>query len=272
MATLTPDQARTQATTQLAPDYNSALNTLDLQGKSLDQSGLDINQNYDRLAQTLQDAAVKSTKALEERQNQLGLLQSGLTAAGEGDIQKTLNTNLGTNEQQRASRLAQIALQRAGLAQKRTNLTNKYNADINAAVDQLLNPKLTQLDLGNRVVMVDPQGNIRQSFPKVKVSGSSGSGGSSGGGYGKKFKFTPAVMKNAISIIRAVPSDNPNADKNDPYISTNEASQALQRIKSTYGLDDQTALDVLNQAFSAGGFVRWESLSPDQQQKILSGG
>lgn len=153
MAVLTPDQAKAQATAQYQPTYN-----LGLQG--LDQNALDINQNYDTLGKTLQDQANKSNLSLQERQNQLGLLQSGLTASGLGDIQKNLNTSTTQNEQQRASRLANIALQRAGL-------TTKYNQDIQSAVDQLLQPpKTTKLDLGNKIAMIDEQGNVVKEFTK----------------------------------------------------------------------------------------------------------
>src|SRR5258706_308451 len=76
--------AKNYAQTQLAPGYNSQLlnnqqaqNQQKLNLQQLNQNGLDINRNYDVLGQNLQQQAQRSNQGLQERFNQLGLLQRG---------------------------------------------------------------------------------------------------------------------------------------------------------------------------------------------------
>lgn len=124
------NRLRTQATQTLQP-------TLDLGNQQLSQNALDVNQSSDQLAKTLQDQARSSRGSLLEDQNNLGLLQSGLTSSGLGKIQTDLNTNVTNNEQQRASKLANIAIQRAGLGQTfQSNIGNLVNQLLGGQIDQ----------------------------------------------------------------------------------------------------------------------------------------
>lgn len=129
-------------------------NALALQG--LGQNETDIQRQYDALGKQLIDEATKSRGYLTENFNNLGLLQSGLTASGLGDIQKNLYKGQTETEQDRASRLADIALQRAGLSTslegnlanlglqkaslglKRTEVQQGYQKDVADYVNQLL--------------------------------------------------------------------------------------------------------------------------------------
>lgn len=90
-----------------------------------------INSNFDTLGSNLQLAAKNAQSAFEERQNQLGLLQSGNTAAGNGKIASDLSNNTAQNESSRAQALAQVALQRAGIQ------TNIANVQTSAATQKL---------------------------------------------------------------------------------------------------------------------------------------
>lgn len=88
------------------------------------------------------------------------------------------------------------------------------------------------------------------------------------GGSGTKLT-SPANLSAIDKIISEIPSDNP-ANPKDKYISRHEAAQALERIKATYSIDENKALELLNKALDAGGWTQWESLTPAQQQEILT--
>jgi hypothetical protein len=138
------EQLRRQAEQQLAPTRDIALSSLDINEQEIarqeaearrqnDLANLGLNQQEttlkrqsDTLAQTLQEQAQKSGQSLQERFNQLGLLQSGMTAAGLGDVQKTLAKGVAENEADKASRLAQLALERAGLTGTLTSSLANY--------------------------------------------------------------------------------------------------------------------------------------------------
>lgn len=140
----------------LAQQENTIKQQNALANQNLDLNQTDIQRQYDALGKQLQDEAVKSRGYLTENFNNLGLLQSGLTAAGLGDIQKTLVKGQTESEQDRASRLASIALQRAGLTTamqsdlsniglqraglglKRTEVQQGYSKDVSDYVNQLL--------------------------------------------------------------------------------------------------------------------------------------
>ncbi len=133
---------------QLVADRDAALQKLTMLNQQL--QGQDqavqaqvpgINQNYDTLGNNLKTAAQSATQTLEERANQLGLLQSGLTAAGEGKIQSDLSQNTAQNESARAAALAKVALDRAGIAVNESlntaeagRLETKFGLD-NASLD-----------------------------------------------------------------------------------------------------------------------------------------
>lgn len=131
-------ELRKRAEEQLAPSLGLQNQALDLSLQDLSNQETQVNRSADTLADTLRKQAIVSTRGLEERQNQLGLLQSGMTAAGLGDIQKTLNKNIGQSEQDRAAQLATLALQRSGYGLKRAEIGQQYQASISDLVNQLL--------------------------------------------------------------------------------------------------------------------------------------
>jgi hypothetical protein len=140
----------------LAQQENTIKQQNALANQNLDLNQTDIQRQYDALGKQLIDEATKSRGYLTENFNNLGLLQSGLTASGLGDIQKTLVKGQTESEQDRASRLASIALQRAGLTTamqsdlsnlglqraglglKRTEVQQGYAKDVTDYVNQLL--------------------------------------------------------------------------------------------------------------------------------------
>lgn len=143
----------------------------DLANLDISNQETDVSRNYDSAIQQLLDLANASTHTLEEKQNNFGLLSSGLTAAGLGKIQSDLGLNKAQILQDKTSKLANLAIQRAGLSQK-------FESDVQSAADALLHPKLTQLRLGGgRVALIDDQGNIHRVY----------GGTSSGGTAAKKF-------------------------------------------------------------------------------------
>ena len=153
-------ELRRQAEQQLAASRDLALNQIALGEQGIGQQEVTANRTADTLAEQLrrtaelsnienQKQARVSGLGLQERFNQLGLLQSGLTAAGLGDIQLNLNkalteTNYGLNkglqqsEQDRAASLANLALQRAGLGLKRTEVQQGYLKDVSDYVNNLI--------------------------------------------------------------------------------------------------------------------------------------
>lgn len=130
--------AKQYAENRLKPTYNATLNDIALQGNKLDLSGIQAGQAYDELTKTLNEAAKNAQASMEERNNQLGLLQSGNTAAGEGKIASDLSSKLGNAAQVKANALADIALQRAGLANTSALATANYGNDLTDAINKLL--------------------------------------------------------------------------------------------------------------------------------------
>ncbi|MCR4307788.1 MAG: hypothetical protein NUV80_04445 [Candidatus Berkelbacteria bacterium] len=80
-----------------------------------------IGADFGDLETRLRQEAVNAESGMSERFNQLGLLQSGLTAAGTGKIRSDLTTNLARKDIERTIAEADLALKEAG-----------FNADIGA--------------------------------------------------------------------------------------------------------------------------------------------
>lgn len=263
------NKIKQQAASIYDPQRDLALNKIDQSNAALDINQTDIGRQYDTLGKNLRDQASKSSQALEERRNQLGLLQSGGTAAGLGDIQKNLNTNLANAEQDKASRLAQLALQRAGLTTQRAQVQGQYTQGLNDYVNKLLD---TEQQRRNDEEKYNQQLQLAQQKAAISASKSSSKTSSTyKNTSGKAFSFTPAVSNNLKKIFDSVPSDNPNETSADMYMSDNEINQAVQRIQAAYNLDENTARQVAVQGLQANGYVAWDDLSPEKQQQILSG-
>jgi len=268
------NKIKQQAASIYDPQRDLALNAIDQQNAGLDINQNDITRQYDTLGQNLRDQASKSSQALEERRNQLGLLQSGGTAAGLGDIQKNLNTNLANAEQDKASRLAQLALQRAGLTTQRAQIQSTYTQSLNDYVNKLLDSEQQrrndeekynqQLQLAQQKAYAKSSSSTSNSYSNTVKTSS-----------GKTFKITPTVTNNVSKILQAVPSDNKDATgNNDNYFSQNELNQGVQRVMATYGIDQNTAEQLVQQSIDANGYVvlnDWNSYSPQEQQAILNG-
>jgi len=268
------NKIKQQAASIYDPQRDLALNAIDQQNAGLDINQNDITRQYDTLGQNLKDQALKSNQALEERRNQLGLLQSGGTAAGLGDIQKNLNTNLANAEQDKASRLAQLALQRAGLTTQRAQIQSTYTQSLNDYVNKLLDSEQQrrndeekynqQLQLAQQKAYAKSSSSTSNSYSNTVKTSS-----------GKTFKITPTVTNNVSKILQAVPSDNKDATgNNDNYFSQNELNQGVQRVMATYGIDQNTAEQLVQQSIDANGYVvlnDWNSYSPQEQQAILNG-
>lgn len=94
-------------------------------------------QDFNDTATRLRQEATNDTSALEERGNSLGLLRSGLTAAGEGKIQSDLSNNVGRADIQRAISDADLALKEAGfnadLSTQTLSLANSTNQNNNSS-------------------------------------------------------------------------------------------------------------------------------------------
>lgn len=270
------NKIKQQAASIYDPQRDLALNKIDQSNAALDINQTDIGRQYDTLGQNLRDQASKSSQALEERRNQLGLLQSGGTAAGLGDIQKNLNTNLANAEQDKASRLAQLALQRAGLTTQRAQVQIQYTQGLNDYVTKLLDAEQNRRD-------TEEKNNQALQLAQQKAAISASKSSSKSSTYtntiktssGKNFKVTPAITNNVSKILQAVPSDNKDATgNNDNYFSQNELNQGVQRVMATYGVDQNTAEQLVQQSIDANGYVvlqDWNSYSPEEQQAILNG-
>jgi hypothetical protein len=183
----TAEAARKLAENTYNPQLETGLQSIQQSGLGFDQNETDINRNYDRLSQTLQEQADATRRAFEERQNQLGLLTSGGTAAGLGKISSDLVRSQTESAQDKASRLASLAIQRAGLKTQETALRNTTSQSINDMVAKLLTGSrqdvaaskkaleeqnaLSTLDLGDRIVMIDKNGNIVKEYAKRSLSG-----------------------------------------------------------------------------------------------------
>lgn len=129
---------RKQAENRYLPQRDLALQGLDQAGLQLGQQEADVNRQYDTLGQQLRDAAEQATGTFQEQQNRFGLLSSGATAAGLGRIGSDLSKNTANAAQERASQLAQLALQRAGLATRAADVKLQAQQGIQDLVSQLL--------------------------------------------------------------------------------------------------------------------------------------
>jgi len=90
---------------------------------NLDLAGIDQTQRESERSIADQIKAISQNQkrqegGLLEQQNNLGLLRSGLTAAGLGDIAKTTTENIGRANQDLANTLARLALQRSGVRER----------------------------------------------------------------------------------------------------------------------------------------------------------
>ncbi len=81
--------------------------------------------DFGDLETRLRDTAGKSIQGLEEGLNSRGLLRSGMNAAGQGDIQKNLSSDIGRADIARAMKDADLVLQEAG-----------FNTDISKQASQ----------------------------------------------------------------------------------------------------------------------------------------
>lgn len=96
-----------------------------------------IADEFAGVKEQLQQEGTRAQSSLEERMNQLGLLQSGATAAGIGDIKKETLKGINRADIQRAIKSADLVLEEAGytsdIATKREeyagNLREKSLAD-----------------------------------------------------------------------------------------------------------------------------------------------
>ena len=73
-----------------------------------------VADEFAGVKEELQLQGTRAQSGMEERMNQLGLLQSGSTAAGIGDIQKETLKGIGRADIQRAIKDADLVLQQAG--------------------------------------------------------------------------------------------------------------------------------------------------------------
>lgn len=108
---------RTQAQNKFNPQIQNSLNGIDQSMQGINQQEGVVNQNFSDAQQSLQEKA-----------NQLGLLSSGGTAA---------LTNKTASD--KASALATLALQRAGLINQKAAVNTQGQQSIQDMVDQLLN-------------------------------------------------------------------------------------------------------------------------------------
>lgn len=113
------------------------------------QNAADFADTEERLRQN----AKNDTSAFEERQSNLGLLRSGLTAAGSGKIASDLTKNIGRADIQRSIADADLALKEAGfnadLGSQTINMSkNLYNQDLGTSKfvsDLLQSPSLDSI-------------------------------------------------------------------------------------------------------------------------------
>ena len=270
------------AQTQANPSLQTTLQQLKLNNLQLDNNENQINQNYDTVGANLVDQAGKSTNSLKENQNNLGLLSSGMTAAGLGDIQVNLGKNQALNEQDKANKLADIALQRAGITNQTVIAQNTYNQGVNDIVTKLLEG--AQSTAGNtptgKTTYIPGVGYINGT-QALSTKTNSSSGGSKVAGDivtnsdGSTIKITPALTDRVSKIMMKVPSeysgDSPYS-QTDPYFSDNEITASIQMLMTAYGYNQQEATTLVGDTMQKKGYVNWNDLSPQQQQQILNGG
>lgn len=129
---------RKQAEARLAPTRDIALKQIGLEEVGVGQLETQAKREAANLTRILEENAKNASGGLQERYNELGLLQSGMTAAGLGDIQKDLFRGKKETEQDKASRLAALALQRSGIGLKRAETQQNYLGGVNDIVRQLI--------------------------------------------------------------------------------------------------------------------------------------
>jgi hypothetical protein len=125
----------------------------------IDQSQLETRQGTQDLIKSIAENQAKQNTGMLERQNQLGLLQSGLTAAGLGDIAKTSTESTVRANTDLANTLARLALQRSGVKEKyagqtqdlasqlRNSATKGYSEDYSARLQAALQEQQNQMEL-----------------------------------------------------------------------------------------------------------------------------
>jgi hypothetical protein len=101
-----------------SPDYTKQINNLydpllTAADQSLAANKTALNTEFGDLATKLRETAGKSEQGLTESMNRYGLLESGRTAAGIGDIQKNLSSDIGKADIQRAIQEANLVLENA---------------------------------------------------------------------------------------------------------------------------------------------------------------
>lgn len=111
---------RTQRLT--APSYKLGVERLrGAEERGLQRIGQEktaIGDYYSDLLAGLQRESTRASGALTSKQSQLGLLRSGGTAAGLGEIQRRTAEQTGRSLRQKAEKLAELALQRTGLTEQ----------------------------------------------------------------------------------------------------------------------------------------------------------
>jgi len=129
---------RKKAEASLAPTRDIAFKQIGLETQGIKDQEVQAKREANELTRILEENASKGSQSMEERYNQLGLLQSGRTAAGLGAIQEDLFRGKKETEQDKASRLASLALQRSGLGLRRAETQQQYVLGVNDLYGRLL--------------------------------------------------------------------------------------------------------------------------------------
>ena len=93
-----------------------------------------IGFDYDALVKQLREEAVKGGKSMKEQFNTLGLLQSGMTAAGLGAIETTTQEGVTKAGIDRAVKMADLALEEAGFE---SGLQEKIGGRVQDIIDKM---------------------------------------------------------------------------------------------------------------------------------------
>lgn len=142
-------QYRQTAEQRLRPSLDLALQALQGEEQGIAAQEAQIPGYYDALAQQLEKEAKNTTSNFEQQQNQRGLFTSGITLEGLAGIQDTLFKNKAQTAQEKANKLAELALARAGIGTRKTQAQQQYAQSIDDMVNQLLNQQREQ-DLANK--------------------------------------------------------------------------------------------------------------------------
>lgn len=293
--------AKAQATSQLAPTYLANQTANQLQGQQLTQNANDINTGADTVGTTLQKTAANSSGAYQARMSQLGMLGSNVTGQGLGNIATQLQKDVGTNETDRASRLASIAISRAGLANQQNLETTTYNNNLQDATNKLVSGGQNAYQTQQAAIQKQQQDlqmkalSIAEGLPAgmsvdlpgygtitgIKQSSSRSSGGSSrGGGSGSgtsskvlntAFTHLNSAFKSLSSAQNFVPTQNATGARTMKMINNNEYSQAINQTMAGYGLDQNTAQQLVDKSLSANGWSNFDDLTPAQKNNVYAG-